>query len=109
MLSANDNDRRTKLTAFLAECRSRVNRADVGLPATNEPPVRGLTREETAELTDVTSPWYRRFESGRAMRASVPFLARLSRALRLTPVERMALYYPALPEIYEAHVAQRAS
>lgn len=93
-LSATDDDRRTKLRTFLLECRGR-------LP--------GLTCEEIARHTDVGSDWYRSFESGRVPRVPVPFLARLSRVLQLPPVQRMALYFLALPEIYEAYAAQRFS
>ncbi len=93
-LRANDGDRRAKLRTFLMECRRN-------LPE--------LTCEEIARLTHVSAGWYRTFESGRLRRVSVPFLARLSRVLQLRPVQSMALYFLALPEIYEAYAAQRAS
>jgi transcriptional regulator with XRE-family HTH domain len=108
-LSPNDDDRRVKLRTFLTTCRSRLRPVHVGLPSTSRRRVTGLRREEVAELVGVSSDWYRWFESGRPIRVSVPFLERLSRALRLKPVERLALFCLALPEIYEACVAHRLS
>ena len=102
-----DDDRRAKLRAFLTDCRARLRPLDVGLPATARRRVTGLRREEIAELVGVSSDWYRWFESGRPIRVSVPFLARLSSALQLNPIERIALFFLALPEIYEAYVAER--
>jgi transcriptional regulator with XRE-family HTH domain len=67
----------------------------------------GLRREEIAELVGVSNDWYRWFESGRQIRVSVTFLAKLCQALQLTPIEQISLFYLALPEIYEAYVALR--
>lgn len=108
-LSASDDDRRAKLRTFLLTCRSRLLPADVGLPLTSRRRVTGLRREEVAELVGVSSDWYRWFESGRPIRVSVAFLERLSRVLQLKPIERLALFCLALPEIYEACIAQRQS
>jgi Helix-turn-helix domain len=108
-LSANDEDRRAKLRIFLTNCRARLRPENVGLPSTARRRVTGLRREEIAELVGVSSDWYRWFESGRPIRVSVPFLARLSRALQLNPIEKLALFYLALPELYEAYIAQRRS
>ena len=93
-VSANDHHRRAKLRVFLTECRERL---------------RGLTCEEVAARTDVGDHWYRSFESGSLLRVPVPYLARLSRTLELTPVQTMALFFLALPEIYDAYVAQKSS
>lgn len=106
---ANDEDRRAKLRTFLTTCRARLRPADVNLPSTGRRRVIGLRREEVAELVSVSSDWYRWFESGRPIRVSVPFLERLARALQLKPIERLALFALALPEIYEACIAQRRS
>jgi transcriptional regulator with XRE-family HTH domain len=102
-----DEDRRTKLRAFLINCRSRLRPHDVGLPTTANRRVTGLRREEVAELIGVSSDWYRWFESGRPIRVSVPFLAKLCQALQLTPIEQINLYNLALPEIYAAYMAHR--
>jgi Helix-turn-helix domain len=105
-LSSPDDDRRLKLKNFLISYRSRLKPQDVGLPETARRRVNGLRREEIAELVGVSTDWYRWFEAGRPVRVSMQFLARLSEALRLDPVERIALFYLALPEVYEAYAAQ---
>lgn len=107
-LLAVGEDRRTKLKRFLVDARSRLTPLDVGLPSTVRRRVPGLRREEVAELVGVSSDWYRWFESGRQIRVSVGFIARLCAALRLEPVERIGLFFLALPEIYEACIAQRS-
>jgi len=96
-----DAERRDDLRTFLAERRSRLQPADVGLPVTSRRRVPGLRREEVAELVGVSSDWYRWLESGRPVRVSPQFVARLSRALQLDAFEERALYHLALPEIYE--------
>jgi transcriptional regulator with XRE-family HTH domain len=102
-----DENRRERLRKFLVSRRSRLRPEDVGLPATSRRRVVGLRQEEVAELVSVSSDWYRRFESGRPIRVSAQFLAKLSKALRLSPLERIGLYYLGFPEVYEAYVAQR--
>jgi transcriptional regulator with XRE-family HTH domain len=104
-----DGERLVNLRAFLVEWRSRLRPADVGLPATERRRVVGLRREEVAELAGVSSDWYRWFESGRPIRVSTPFLAKLSQALRLNAREQRTLYHLALPELYEVDIAQRIS
>ena len=106
-ISTTDGERRAKLRDFLVTCRSRLKPEDVGLPSTPRRRVNGLRRQEVAELAGVSSDWYRWFESGRTIRVSASFLASLCKALRLDPIERISLFYLALPEIYEAYIAQR--
>ena len=107
-VSTADAERRAKLKVFLMNCRSRLKPEDVGFPSTPRRRVSGLRREEVAELLGVSEDWYRWFESGRAIRVSASFLAKLCKVLRLDPIEIISLYYLALPEIYEAYVAQRS-
>jgi len=102
-----DEGRRVRLKAFLVNCRSRLTPADVGLPQTQRRRVPGLRRSEVAELVGVSSDWYRWFESGRPIRVSVQFLAKLSRVLRLSALEQIGIYHLAFPEVYEAYIAQR--
>ena len=102
-----DEDRRAKLCEFLTKCRSRLKPGDVGLPPTTRRRVDGLRREEVAELVGVSIDWYRWFESGRRIRVSATFLAKLSQALRLKPIEQIALFCLAHPEMYEAYLLQR--
>jgi hypothetical protein len=102
-----DEGRRARLKVFLVNCRSRLAPADVGLPQTQRRRVPGLRRDEVAELVGVSSDWYRWFESGRPIRVSVQFLAKLSRVLRLSALEQIGVYHLAFPEVYEAYTAQR--
>ncbi len=100
-----DEQRRGNLRAFLTERRARLQPSDVGLPATSRRRVPGLRREEVAELAGVSSDWYRGFESGRQVRVSPQFVARLSRVLKLGDFEQRILYRLALPELYETDAA----
>jgi hypothetical protein len=100
-----DEQRRGKLRAFLTGCRSRLQPDEVGLARTGRRRVAGLRREEVAELADVSNDWYRWFESGRPIRVSPSFLARLGQALRLEPSQLLTLYCLGLPELYEANKA----
>lgn len=95
-----DVPRRQQLREFLMSCRSHVDPIQLGLPRTPRRRVPGLRRGEVAELVGVTVDWYRSFESGRPVRVSPQFIARLSRALCLCANEQWALFRLALPEIY---------
>jgi hypothetical protein len=92
--------RRRELRAFLMHCRTRLEPTDVGLPPMSRRRVRGLRRGEVAELVGVSDYWYRAFESGRAVRVSPQFVARLASVLRLTAEQRLFLVRLSLPEIY---------
>lgn len=80
--------------------RSRVDPGHLSLPQTGRRRVPGLRRGEVAELVGVTVDWYRAFESGRPVRVSPQFVARLANALRLNAAEQLALFRLALPEVY---------
>lgn len=95
-----DLDRRRELRSFLMQCRTRLVPVELGLPQTARRRVRGLRRGEVAELVGVSDYWYRAFESGRPVRVSPQFVARLGTALRLTRAEQMILFRLAFPEIY---------
>ena len=108
MTSAESEEvRRHNLRALLFQCRSLLKPGDVGLPQTGRRRVAGLRREDVAELAGVSTDWYASFESGRAVRVSVQFLARLAAALRLTRAEKRALFNLAIPELYEMRTIHR--
>jgi hypothetical protein len=98
--SERDNERRRELRAFLTNCRSRLAPAEIGLPSTARRRVKGLRRDEVAELIGVTSDWYRFFESGRPVRVSPQFVSRLAKALRLQPRQEMTLFRLSFLEMY---------
>jgi helix-turn-helix protein len=98
--NSEDLDRRRQLRSFLMQCRTRLAPMELGLPRTSRRRVQGLRRGEVAELIGVTDYWYRAFESGRPVRVSTQFVARLANALRLTPAQQMTLFRLSFPEIY---------
>jgi hypothetical protein len=102
---ADDAARRQQLREFLIGCRSRLRPVQVGLPGTPGRRVPGLRRGEVAELVGVSDDWYRWFESGRDVRVSPQFVARLAKALRLSASEELTAYCLAFREIYRAHSA----
>jgi transcriptional regulator with XRE-family HTH domain len=53
-----------------------------------------------AELVGVSVGWYRSFESGRAIRVSPQFVARLASVLRLTAAEQRFIFRLAILELY---------
>jgi hypothetical protein len=95
-------ERRRELRAFLTTKRSELAPETVGFPRGARRRVAGLRRAEVAELIGVSTEWYRWFETGRTVRVSQHFLARLAEVLRLMPTDQVALYRLALPELYEA-------
>jgi len=101
-----DVRRRQQLREFLMNCRSHVDPVKLGFPQTARRKVPGLRRGEVAELVGVTVDWYRSFESGRAVRVSPQFVARLSKALRLSAAEQFALFRLAFPEIYHLEITE---
>ena len=102
---SSDAERRGNLRAFLSACRSRLQPKDVDLPRHGHRRVPGLRREEVAELVGVSSDWYRWFESGRSIRVSPQFVARLGRVLHLDAFELRTLYQLSLPELYDIDIA----
>ncbi len=95
-----DVERRRRLRLFLMGCRGRLAPSDLGLPRTKRRRVQGLRRDEVAELVGVSVGWYRSFESGRAIRVSPQFVARLASVLRLTAAEQRFIFRLAILELY---------
>jgi len=86
-----DQELRSELRRFLKDRRARVSPADVGLPATARRRVRGLRREEVAQLAGIGVSWYTALESGDADGVSEATLIAVADALRLTESERTYL------------------
>jgi len=97
-------DQRRLLGAFLRTHRERLSPAAAGLPAGARRRTPGLRREEAAQLAGVSATWLTWLEQGRRVSASAEALARVARALHLTPAERAYLFDlagrrdPAAPE-----------
>ncbi|CAM3867036.1 helix-turn-helix transcriptional regulator [Nocardiopsis rhodophaea] len=84
-------DPRRALGAFLRARRGRVSPEDVGITASRRRRVRGLRREELAQLAGISVDYYVRLEQGRAVQPSAEVLDALARALGLDAAERRHL------------------
>ncbi|WP_219463833.1 helix-turn-helix transcriptional regulator [Nonomuraea rhizosphaerae] len=78
----------TELGAFLRSRRGEVVPEDVGLASGPRRRVRGLRREEVAELAGISVEYLVRLEQGRAARPSEAVVESLARALSLSDTER---------------------
>ncbi|PSM44743.1 transcriptional regulator [Streptomyces dioscori] len=86
-----DSDSRA-LGVFLKARRAQLTPRECGLPETDSARrVTGLRREEAARLAAISVDYYTRLEQGR-VRASVPVLTTLARALRLDDDQQKYLY-----------------
>jgi transcriptional regulator with XRE-family HTH domain len=90
-INGNGERRRAELADFLKKRRAAIRPEDVGLPNGTRRRTPGLRREEVAQLAGVGATWYTWLEQGRDVRASMDVLEAISRALRLTPAERIHL------------------
>ncbi|MET7703410.1 helix-turn-helix domain-containing protein [Streptomyces sp. NPDC005485] len=80
------------LGAFLRARRAQLTPDECGLPGTDSARrVKGLRREEVAQLATISVDYYTRLEQGR-VRASAPVLATLARALHLDDDQQKYLY-----------------
>lgn len=101
--------RQNELAAFLQTRRAQTSPEQVGL--TSSGPLRrvkGLRREEVAQLAMISTDYYTRLEQGRLAGASTGVLGAIAEALRLGPTEKCYLFQlankdagnpsPCLPE-----------
>jgi transcriptional regulator with XRE-family HTH domain len=73
---------------FLSRCRKRTTPGQVGLTAGLRQRLRGLRREQVAQLAGISETWYSRLEQGRQRGVSHQVLNSIATALQLDPVER---------------------
>lgn len=85
-------EQRRELGAFLRAARERLKPADFGLPEGARRRTPGLRREEAAQLAGLSTTWLSKIEQGREVSLSLPALARLATALRLSRAERAYLF-----------------
>ncbi len=83
---------RTELGSALRAWRESIGPADVGLPAGGRRRSPGLRREELALLAGISFDYLVQLEQGRATNPSPPVLRALAEVLRLSTVDREALY-----------------
>jgi transcriptional regulator with XRE-family HTH domain len=86
------------LSEYLRARRAQLSPEDVGFPRDPHRRVRGLKREEVAELAGISTEYYTRIEQGRSFHVSEPILASLTRALRLDTDAVEYFYRLVLPE-----------
>ncbi|MFG2848607.1 helix-turn-helix domain-containing protein [Kitasatospora sp. NPDC048296] len=83
----------SRLGEFLSTRRAGLTPTDVGLPQYGDRRrVRGLRREEVAQLAGVSEAYYIRLEQGTALNASAQVLDALATALLLDDAERRHLH-----------------
>ncbi|MDX3227194.1 helix-turn-helix transcriptional regulator [Streptomyces sp. ME19-01-6] len=91
-------DAEPEIKAFLRARRAALDPDEVGLPeGLVRRRVRGLRREEVAQLAGISVDYYTRIEQGRAPAVSDSVVDGLARALRLTPSEHTYLRNITLP------------
>jgi len=82
----------SELAEFLRVRRVGLQPEDVGLPRGPRRRVRGLRREEVAELSGMSTDYYARLERGNGPQPSEQMAAAISRGLRLSLAERDHLF-----------------
>lgn len=83
---------RTELKAFLRARRAALTPEAAGLLRGPRRLTPGLRREEVATLANVGVTWYTWLEQGRDINVSAPALARIARALSLSPTDETYLF-----------------
>ncbi|WP_199198941.1 helix-turn-helix domain-containing protein [Amycolatopsis sp. CA-128772] len=98
----------SELGAFLKARRAALDPAGLGLPrGVTQRRVKGLRREELAQLAGISVDYYTRLEQGRAKNVSDAVLGSLARALRLDAGEESYLHNLAAPQRREPGPAPR--
>ncbi|MEV5595852.1 helix-turn-helix transcriptional regulator [Streptomyces sp. NPDC052496] len=88
----------SEIRAFLKARRAALDPRELGLPnGLARRRVRGLRREEVAQLAGISVDYYTRIEQGRANAVSEPVLDAIERALRLSDAEARYLRNLAVP------------
>ncbi|WP_405088613.1 helix-turn-helix transcriptional regulator [Microbispora sp. NBC_01389] len=98
---ASRSRRHRELKEFLRSRRARLSPGEVGLAGGGRRRTPGLRREEVAVLAGVGTSWYIQLEQGRDITVSPSVLDAVSRALRLSPLEREHLYRLAGTQVAE--------
>ncbi len=91
-MASDSEQRRRELAAFLSARRAALAPEQAGLRAGLRPRrVRGLRREEVANLAGVSYSWYTRLEQGQDIHATVEVIDSIADALQLTDDEHRHL------------------
>ena len=93
MAATNQHDQRRKeLGDFLQAIRKRGTPEEFGFPTGPRRRIKGLRREEVAQLAGISTTWFTWIEQGRDVNMSADALLRLAQALKLTKTERAYLF-----------------
>ena len=87
-----DQLRRRFLRDFLTRRRARVQPADIGITSTGVRRVRGLRREEVADLVGISAEWYALFERGDRLDVSAKVLSAIADVLQFSADERTYMF-----------------
>ncbi|MCC7666237.1 helix-turn-helix transcriptional regulator [Liquorilactobacillus satsumensis] len=85
-------DNYKELGIFLKKKRASLNIQNFNIISNRKRRVRGLRREEVAELAHISTDWYTKLEQGRTVSPSVSVLLSLSNVLELNKGEREYLF-----------------
>jgi transcriptional regulator with XRE-family HTH domain len=101
---------RHELGAFLRARRAALRPEDVGLPeGINRRRTPGLRREEVAQLAGISVSWYTRLEQGKDVQLSAKALARVAKAMQLTPAQREYVVTMARSDVLGVEPARTAT
>ena len=98
--------RRKELGEFLQAIRKRGTPEEFGFPSGARRRVKGLRREEIAQLAGISATWYTWIEQGRDVNMSADALVRMAQALKLTRTERAYLFDMAGRRDPQGHVPE---
>jgi transcriptional regulator with XRE-family HTH domain len=87
-----ENNSKPLLGEFIRAHRERISPEAIGLARGLRRRVKGLRREELAQLCEISPTWLTWIEQGRAVLLSTRTLSRLAAALRLAPAARAYLF-----------------
>jgi transcriptional regulator with XRE-family HTH domain len=103
-------EQRHELGAFLRARRAALRPEDVGLPeGINRRRTPGLRREEVAQLAEISVSWYTRLEQGKDVQLSAKALARVVKAMQLTPAQREYVVTMARSDVLDVEPARTAT
>lgn len=88
----NETHENKELGLFLKKKRSTLRPEQFGFKFDKKRRVKGLKREEVADLAEVSIDWYVRIEQGQNVNQSIDVLLSLSRVLQLNNEEKRYLF-----------------
>ncbi|WP_025721348.1 helix-turn-helix transcriptional regulator [Paenibacillus sp. 1-18] len=96
---SDQEEKRKELGKFLKSRRSKLTPELFGLPVGARRKVKGLRREELAQIAGIGLTWYTWLEQGKNIQASTQVLERLVTVMQLNTEERNHLYKLALGQL----------